>query len=349
MTGQSFAFSETYAGITCNEKWIVGHSLSNQSMAVKIASYLLVLFKIIYHLIVYPVDIVYFTGSRTLLGGFKDIVTIYTAKALRIKVVNHLHGTALNSFFSSIPRLLRPLYLNAYRRTDVNIVLMPEMANELRGMLGTNNIQTIANFYDKDLDGMHDKNNLNEELKIVYLSNIIKSKGIIELLDAINICVERKYPVRLSVAGVFFGDDLSTQESIREEFESKISRTENVSYLGAVSGVTKLNLLLESDVFILPTYYKIEAFPLSILEAMRTGNYIVTTDHNFLKTIVGDENGRLIQKQSVDEIVSAIEEVLNDRVRLRNVQQFNMKFVQKKYSYDRYIEKLHELFHSLLK
>ena len=52
-------------------------------------------------------------------------------------------------------------------------------------------------------------------------------------------------------------------ELLRSQFSTRIC------YLGVVKGNEKSQLLFESTMFILPSYYPAEAFPISIIEAMR--------------------------------------------------------------------------------
>lgn len=349
LTGQSFAFNETFRAIGCNRKYLIGHTLENQSGVRKLLAYAMVILKSVFYVLFFRVDIVYFTGSRTLLGGFKDIVLIYLSKIRGVKVVNHLHGSGLKDFFESLPGVLRKIYVRAYQITDVNVVLMEGMANDLYSVLHTDNIAVVPNFYDEKLDHILQRE---KEVKhaphILYLSNVIKTKGIFELLDALIICNEKQYSVTLTVAGDFVGDEFLSKEKVKQAFESKIKNIPNARFVGPVFAESKSDLLFSSDIFILPTYYRVEAFPLSILEAMRAGNYIITTDHNFLKTLVGFENGQVIEKQSVDAIVKAIEEIIGNPTRLRQVQTYNMKFAQERYSFPSYIERLQKIFFSLL-
>ena len=54
---------------------------------------------------------------------------------------------------------------------------------------------------------------------------------------------------------------------------------EHTDYIGIVNGKAKKNLLEWGNVFVLPTFYKMEGQPISILEAMATKNLVVTTNH----------------------------------------------------------------------
>ncbi|MEA3421657.1 MAG: nucleotidyl transferase AbiEii/AbiGii toxin family protein [Acidobacteriota bacterium] len=90
----------------------------------------------------------------------------------------------------------------------------------------------------------------------------------------------------LTIAGDFIGDSFMGRNEIKEMFFRRIEELKqnticNVSYAGVVKGDEKVNLMQDSDIFILPTYFRSELFPLAITEALRAGNVIITTRHNF--------------------------------------------------------------------
>ena len=80
-------------------------------------------------------------------------------------------------------------------------------------------------------------------------------------------------------------------------------------------------LLSKSDIIILPTFYNTEAVPLSLIEAMRSGNAIITTSHNFLQNIFSNKNGRIVKKQCTDELIEAFLKLIgdeNNQIRIRS-------------------------------
>ncbi len=75
-------------------------------------------------------------------------------------------------------------------------------------------------------------------------------------------------------------------KEVKKIFKKKIKNNNHIVYLGKTFGEDKVILLQKSDIFVLPTYYKSEAFPISIIEAMACENAIVTTNYKYLPDVV---------------------------------------------------------------
>lgn len=69
---------------------------------------------------------------------------------------------------------------------------------------------------------------------------------------------------------------------------------------------------MESDIFCLPTFYPVEAQPVSIIEAMNCGNAILSTEHASIPEIVRHQtDGYLVPKQNTQALSEALEDMLN--------------------------------------
>lgn len=130
----------------------------------------------------------------------------------------------------------------------------------------------------------------NKVPRILWLSHIMLTKGVIEFLDALKILKDR---------GVSFVADLVggiTGEISQAEFEDEIELrglSDIVEYQGNKFGKKKDVFLRRSDVFVLPSYT--EAFPLTILEAMQFGLPVVASNVGGISSQVEDGiNGFLL-------------------------------------------------------
>lgn len=279
-------------------------------------------------------DKVYFTCSRSKLGFIKDLQLLVLSRLFNKKVINHLHGADFLEFYHSATYFKRLIYW-AYNQIDTSIVLLPSMTDQFVDFKDMK-IVVINNCYateylDKKVDF---KNKRNE---IVFLSNLIFSKGIFIFLEAVREILKRDDEVIVKVAGSPMGDSLMSAHQLKTKFEKYANELRNdfpnrFFYLSIVRGRQKEELLKQSSIFILPTFYKTEAFPLTIIEAMYFGNAIITTNHNYLKDIVQEENGFLTQPKSVDELIRATLYLLKNKNICGKIQKKNHSEAKKKYN-----------------
>ena len=187
------------------------------------------------------------------------------------------------------------------------------------------------------------------KIKVLYLSNLIYSKGIIHLMDAI---AELDRDVfSFSIAGDYFGDNYMSKSEISRLFNEKLTQLKtigyDVSYSGVVSGKKKIDLLMDSEIFILPSFYKCEAVPVSIAEAIKSGCVIIVSDWKYLKFYTKHKAHYIIPK-SVKSIVEALNYMSNkknldySRIKIKSIEKlFNSKEefkTQLKKILDKYIQ-----------
>jgi len=341
--GQSIAFEEIYTK-TKFEKYLVNQNFENDSLFKKIGKTLNSLIKITYLLFRYDdIDVVYFTCSRSKFGSIKDIYLLYISSLFNKRIINHLHGLGVNEFYKSLSPLHQKLLHKAYSKIDTSVVLLPSMKKEFSVIWPNMKLSVVSNFYSDELNCINSKPE-NEVIQLLYLSNLIESKGIFDLLEAVKYIEESGVQYKLMIAGAFMNDEQHSAKETEKKFNKLISQNGNITYIGTVYGQEKFNLLKNSDLFILPTYYKMEAFPISILEAMRAGNAIVTTKHNYLPEVVSSKNGTLVPVKNPKAIASAIIFYSQNFTILKEVQQYNMKITEENFSSVKYIETLDSIF-----
>ena len=114
----------------------------------------------------------------------------------------------------------------------------------------------------------------------------------------------------------------------------------NIYYKGAVYGKEKENILKEVDIFILITSYKNEVQPISIIEAMGCGNYIISTDIGVISEMLEPTYGALVENNK-----EAINSILNF-TRNKNGIKNSINKVKNNYSLNKYNNSLLEIFES---
>ncbi len=339
ITGQAVAFTKAYECIEGCKKYIVNHNLTGKNVFIKILRTIYSILKIAFILTTKEVDTVYFTCSRTMLGSVRDVVLVFFARAAGTRIVTHLHGADFKSFYHSLPKWYRYLVTFTYNHVEEGIVLLEGMREQFSDFPNIH-INVVPNFYNADLEVYkYEKKDTNDEVHILYLSNILATKGIFYLLDAFA-DLEKQYDnVYLNIAGGFVGDNDMSKKEVEEHFMEKISSMQRVHYLGMVRGDQKKELLHTSDIFVLPSYFSSEALPISAIEAMATGNALILTEHNYLSELKNEVN-KIIWTKDSKEIAQAISFFVENKEALHKAKIENIKYAKKYFSEENYIHKL---------
>jgi glycosyltransferase involved in cell wall biosynthesis len=122
---------------------------------------------------------------------------------------------------------------------------------------------------------------------------MIEEKGVWILIDACRIINERGYSFRCN----FIGEWSDVDESGFNERVSRYALREKVFAYGAKYGNEKRIYFKNSDVFVFPTYYNCECFPLVLLEAMEYGLPCISTFEGGIPSIIKDRENGLLVKQ----------------------------------------------------
>lgn len=148
---------------------------------------------------------------------------------------------------------------------------------------------------------------------LLFLSNLIPSKGVYVLLDACKILKERGLDFHCNFVG---GESKEMDRRVFEEAVKERGLVGRVLYHGPKYGEEKEHYWQMADVFVQPTYE--DCFPLTILEAMQHGLPVVSTDEGAVPDMVVDgKNGFICKRQDAAGLANAIERLLLDEA-LRN-------------------------------
>lgn len=141
--------------------------------------------------------------------------------------------------------------------------------------------------------------------RLLYLSNLIVSKGVYVLLDACKILKDN---------GIAFMCDFvggESKEISREAFETAVKERGLdgvVVYHGPKYGADKEQFWNQADVFVFPTFYYNECFPLVLLEAMQHEVACVSTDEGGIPDIIEDgKTGYVCQRQNAEDLAAKLE------------------------------------------
>ncbi|HXD93018.1 MAG TPA: glycosyltransferase family 4 protein, partial [Bacteroidia bacterium] len=291
------------ATIDTNTDVISGNQGSKFSLekALKFMGNYLQLYKI------WSCDVVYFTPGQTFYGILKYGPFIVSCLLFKKPYTIHLHGNFLGNQYKLLSRKKRKIFHFLVSKASAGIVITNSLRKNFEGILDGEKINVVEYFVENPL---YEKSfaKTNNRLKILYLSNLMREKGILEFLDALILLNEDGVIFEANVAG-------SIETGLKGEVDTRLNRLgDKVKYLGTILGEEKTQKLIEANVFVLPTYYTMEGLPFSLLEAMATGNILVTTNHAGIPDVVNELNGFLVEKRSAEMIKNALKVISSDLV-----------------------------------
>lgn len=137
---------------------------------------------------------------------------------------------------------------------------------------------------------------------MAFIGNLNPQKGLFELVHAV---ADYDLDVTLTIAGPAMDDTIQEMKRIAGP-----SLGTKIDYVGKLPGPEAVELIKSVDILALPSYFTLEAFPISILEAMSYGKIVISTRRaaipDMLTDIDGNECGCFVKEKSVEDIVDAI-------------------------------------------
>ena len=278
-------------------------------------------------------DLVYFSFMPVGIGFIRDSFYLRMIKKHPVKVVLHLHNRGI--YESSKKLFFNKLYHSSFQ--DVTLVHVSDtlIKEELRNLEIRNCKQVgISNTCRSFPEKMNDNNK--KTIDVLFCSNIFPEKGYRIALDAMKILKKENNAIRLIICG----------QPLRKKYENEIinyiqknNLTGSVIYKGPVFGEEKERIFKESDIFIFPSYFEEECFPLVVLEAMSAGIPVIASRIGVIPEIIEDEeSGFIIQPNNPEELKSSI-------LRLVEKEELRLSFggkARKKFLVNYNLEKFHK-------
>lgn len=282
-------------------------------------------------------DVVYLTPGQTFFGIVKYSPFILLCILSNKPYVIHVHGNYLGKQYQLLTGIKKKIFHFLLSKCAAGIVLSKSLVHNFDGLIPLSKVFVVENFVDNTLYSTVPQKRT-DKLGIIYLSNLMREKGILDVLDALLLLQKSNIPFEATIAG-------SMEVGIKPEIESRLQQLgSSVAYVNTITGDKKKQKLQEANVFVLPTYYKMEGQPISLLEGLATGNIIISTQHAGIPDIIGADNGYLVKPQSPQEIAACLEKIYADIP--GNVQRFadvNRNYAASTFTENKFFNKIFEV------
>lgn len=284
-------------------------------------------------------DVIYMTPGQSFLGFMRFSPYMLVGFLKHTPCYVHIHGGYFRKMYdiqSKAKKRILTYFLN--KLTGV-IVLGESLRKMFEGLISDDHIFVCENGVQDDIIATEDeinqklgRFNQKNKIKLFYLSNLMIEKGILEVLKIAEYFTNEE--IEINIAGAI-------EPEIKNIFEEYLNTySDIIKYHGIVSGTQKKELLLQNDIFILPTYYSNEGQPISILEAYVTGCSVITTYQGGIKDIFKDKvNGCICEAKDIKSIIEAINEVKTEVRYMRN----NYLYGKKNFTSDKFIKRIKKI------
>lgn len=252
-------------------------------------------------------EVVYVTPNACGGAFYKDFIVVQAIKRYASRIVVHYHNKGVST------RQNRWLDDRLYRRffRGLKVIILAEaLYQDVAKYVRREDLFICPNGIPETLTAEPTAKRSNTTPRLLFLSNLLESKGVLVLLDACKILKDKGCAFVCDLVG---GEtaEIDAMRIDKEIRDRGLSAT--TSYRGRKYGADKEAAFAQADIFVFPTYYPNETFGLVNLEAMEHKLPIVSTDEGGIRDVVKDgENGFIAEKKNAESLAKCIETLLND-------------------------------------
>ena len=235
------------------------------------------------------------------------LLTVKTCKKQSVPVVAHYHGLNVWEEYVKSHPLRQKFYAarrcKALRKTSGLVGVSDKVSDILRSRIRNVPVKTVYNGVDVEL--FREKKPSGDVFRVIGVGNLIEIKGFAYLLEAFS-KLHKQYPkTHLDIVG-----DGVLRQSLQERAK-ELEIAEAVTFHGKVPYNRVAELMQESNLFVLPSFY--EALGCVYLEAMGCHLPTIGVEGFGIDEIIRDgENGLLTRPKDTTHLYEKIAYVLEN-------------------------------------
>lgn len=244
-------------------------------------------------------DCAYITLSPIGFAFVKDSVIVLLLKIFKIPVFIHLHGKGIINIKKNNTLLY---YYYKLIFSDINLILLSKkLLYDCKHVIGKKSkLHFLPNGIENNAITIPKRKD--EPIRILYLSSMDPRKGYLNTAIAGESILNMDHNVEFVFAG-----NWNKNKKAKKKFLDILKKNKSIKYYGPVYGRKKESLFNAADIFVFPTKYPNECFPLVCLEALKYGLPVVSTKEGAITDIIkNNKNGILIDNNSPVEIAKAL-------------------------------------------
>ncbi len=276
----------------------------------KFFGFFIVFFRLIPELIFFRPHVVYFELASRGFAFYRDSVYVIICKLFRKNILFHFQAKGIITLKKN--SLSRNYAKFIFKNTSA-ILLSSLLYYDVEGFIPKKNIFIVPNAIKEELteeefDNILKKRKQNKKTNLLFLSNMIESKGPLEVLKICKALKDRKIKFVCNFVGAF------SEEKFKKRFFRELKNLElekECLYLGPKYGKEKFEILEGTNYLVFPTSYDNEVFPLVILEALMYGVPVLSYDNAAIREVISKDHLGFVAKQ---EDYAALTQELKKRI-----------------------------------
>jgi len=239
------------------------------------------------------IDVTYL-GVEGGYGQLYGLAFVSLVRLWRVPLVLHHDSYA----YLAKRRPLTAMLVRGSGADAIHVVLCEDMKLRLTRLYGpTIRVVVIANA--TNTDSPTNPPEARAKLRTIgFLSNVSRSKGVLEFLDVVDRVRANQPKVRALLAGPI--DEPSLQVVIRQ----RLVRSPAIEYVGPLYGEAKSRFYAEVDAFVFPTRHTNEADPRVISEALAHGVAVIARDRGCIGSVLAGGGGAALS-EDIDFVAEA--------------------------------------------
>ena len=285
-------------------------------------------------------QLVYITPNAKGGAFYKDFIVVEMLKMMGCRIVAHYHNKGVSTHQEQW--LDNLLYKRFFKGIKV-ILLGKSLYKDVEKYVKWEDVYICPNGIPVTTAPLPEKT-LNPIPRLLFLSNLLESKGVFVLLDALKMLKDEGYTFICDFVG---GETAEIDVNRFQEEVHQRGLDGTCLYQGKKYGKDKDEAYRQADFFVFPTYN--ECFPLVLLEAMQHRLPCISTNEGAIMDIVDDGvTGYVVGARNADHLAAKIEVLLNDNQQRMDMGENGYRKYQEQFTLDVFEKRMHDVLVQLM-
>jgi glycosyltransferase involved in cell wall biosynthesis len=217
-------------------------------------------------------DLVFLNSAFTYHAVLRDAGYVALARRAGTRIFIKMHGTNVYHLENTTPGWSQLVRFVVGKAHGIGLLSEEERQNFLRSGFRGDNLFVVKNAVDAQRFMRDDRASAGRgpSLRLLFIARFIPAKGLLDVLEAVRLVVDRGKDVCLTCVG-----DGPQGEEARRRAEA-LGIAAKVTFTGYIPEAETVQHYRSADVLVFPTYHQ-EGFPMAVFQSAAAGLGIITT------------------------------------------------------------------------